>query len=148
MVAATGYCTKTMPGENFETVRRFFESIGTPRQATIDETLRETTTENVIYMEDPQWPGSATFRGREAVTKCWASYDELMGEAITASVTELRTAGDQIVATVRVAGKTRGSGVPFDHTWGYVCETKGGKISFFRAYFDRTEALEAAGLGE
>jgi len=71
-----------------------------------------------------------------------------MGEAVTASVTDVRNSGDQVVATVRVGGLTRGSGVPFDHTWGYVCETKDGKLSYFRAYFDRAEALKAAGLSE
>jgi hypothetical protein len=38
------------------------------------------------------------------------------------------------------------SGIPFDHTWAYTCRMEDGRLSYFRAYFNPGEALEAAGL--
>jgi len=63
-----------MSEDKLEIVRRFFEAIDTTGQGTssssIDDAMRETADEDVIYVEDPQWPGSATYRGREAVAEC------------------------------------------------------------------------------
>jgi hypothetical protein len=47
-----------------------------------------------------------------------------------------------------VSGRTRKGGIPFDHTWGYLCRVDDGRLSYFGAYFNPAEALEAAGLEE
>jgi ketosteroid isomerase-like protein len=136
-----------MSQENVEVVRRFFESIGRAGEAPLG-LMQRLAHEDVVYVEDPKWPGADTYRGQEAVAKCWSSYDEVMGEAVAVSVTDVRDAGGQIVAIVRVSGRTRESGVPFDHTWGYVCRMEDRTLSYFRAYFNPDEALKAAGLRE
>ena len=131
-----------MSGENVEAVRRFFEAF-------LDgpEGLRRVASHDVVYVEDPKWPGAGSYRGLESVMECWSKYDELMGDEASASVLDLRDAGDAVVAVVRVSGQTRDAGVPYDHTWGYLCRTENGKVTYFRAYFDPREALEEAGLG-
>jgi ketosteroid isomerase-like protein len=134
-----------MSEENVEIVRGFFESIGRAGETPLG-LMQRLAHEDVVYVEDPKWPGGDTYRGQEAVAECWSSYDEVMGEAVTASVTDVRDAGGQIVAIVRVSGRTRESGIPFDHTWGYTCRMEDGRLSYFRAYFNPGEALEAAGL--
>jgi ketosteroid isomerase-like protein len=138
-----------MSRENVELVRRFFEAIARGEQGeTPIDTMQRLAHEDVVYVEDPKWPDSDTYRGRAAVAECWTRYDDLMGAAVTASVTDVRDAGDQIVAIVRISGRTRAGGMPFDHTWGYICRMRDGRMSYFRACFDADEALEAAGLEE
>jgi ketosteroid isomerase-like protein len=138
-----------MSHEKVEIVRRFFEAIARVGQGeTTLGLLQRLAHQDVVYVEDPKWPGSDTYRGQEAVAECWFRYDELMGGAVTVSVVDVRDLGDQTVATVRISGRTRESGIPFDHTWGYICRMTDAKVSYFRAYFDPAEALEAAGLSE
>jgi ketosteroid isomerase-like protein len=132
-----------MSQENVEIVRQFFD-----RFLDGPEGLRQVAHENVVYVEDPQWPGASTYQGREAVVECWSGYDEVLGEAVAFSVVDIRDANEGVVALVRVSGRTRESDLPYEHTWGYLCRTANEKVVYFRAYLSPEEALEAAGLSE
>lgn len=139
-----------MSQENVETVRRFFEALGTA----IDEAHEKPdiwerlTSDDVVYVEDPRWPGSDTYEGRTAVKACWEAYAETLGAETTISLREIHDADDQVVAVVAVAGHTRESNVPYEHTWAYVCKADGNCLTYFRAHFDPNEAREAVGLSE
>jgi len=137
-----------MTAENVQVVRRFFEALADAGRASTpaEDLMQRFAREDVVYVEDPRWPGSDTYRGDVAVGECWSKYDELLGDAAAVSVVEVRDAGNEVVAIVQVSGRARESGVPYDHTWGYVCRTEDGRLSYFRAYLDFAEALEAAGL--
>lgn len=139
-----------MPPDDVDTVRRFFEALGAAPDEPSEraETWQRLTSEDVVYVEDPRWPGSASYEGREAVMACWEGYAETLGVATTLSLREIRSAPDQVVAVVTVAGRARESDVPYEHTWGYVCKADRGRLTFFRAHFDPKEAFEAAGLSE
>jgi ketosteroid isomerase-like protein len=138
-----------MSQENVEIVQRFFEAIVAGDGTTpLEDGLQQFAHEDVVYVEDPSWPGGDTYRGQEAVRDCWSDYDDLLGESASISVEETCDAGDEVVAVVRVSGQTRESRIPYDHTWGYVCRIKDDKLSYFRAYLNAEEALEAAGLSE
>ena len=120
-----------------EVVRRFFEALSRGDAS-------ELMDDDIVYVEDPTWPGSDVYRGREAVEACWASYDEILGSEGRVSLVEVSQVGDHVVAVVEVAGHGRETGIPFDHTWGYVCRTDGERLSYFRAYLDPEEAAAAA----
>jgi ketosteroid isomerase-like protein len=120
-------------------VRRFFDALNR-RGIEAFELVHE----DAVYVEDPKWPGSDVYRGRDAVAKCWAGYDDLLGGEIRLEVTETDDVGDHVVAVVKVTGRSREAGIPFDQTWGYVCRTEGGRLSYFRAYLDPAEAAAAA----
>jgi ketosteroid isomerase-like protein len=49
---------------------------------------------------------------------------------------------------MRVTGTGRGSGIPIENANGNVYDFVDGKIRQTRVFFDREEALEAAGLSE
>jgi len=49
---------------------------------------------------------------------------------------------------VRFKSQASASGVPNEHLWGYVAEVKDGRVSYLRAYYEPSEALEAVGLRE
>ena len=103
--------------------------------------------DDVEYHEDPLWPGSGTYRGRESVVRRWEEYLDVLGPATEMSVQEVHDAGDALVALVRVRGTAPGSGAPHDHLWGYVVRVADGKLRYIRAFYDPHEALRAAGLG-
>jgi ketosteroid isomerase-like protein len=102
----------------------------------------------IEYIEDPRLPGASSYRGRDAVVEVWRSYLEVLGDEddIAVTVEDVFDAGDRQVPFVRFGGHAVGSGVPFDHLWGYVVEVKDGRIAYLRAYYEAGEALEAAGL--
>jgi hypothetical protein len=71
----------------------------------------------VVYIEDPKWPGSDRYQGRDAVRACWEAYEELLGDATVFTTEDIRAAGDEVVAIVDVAGQARESHVPYAHKW-------------------------------
>jgi ketosteroid isomerase-like protein len=137
-----------MSQENVEIVRRAFEGAGAQG---LQETAETYWHPEVEYVEDPRWPGASTYRGRDAVLRCFQAYmDEAMGREADLSVTVERVfdAGERQVPFVRVQSAASISGVPHEHLWGYVVEVREASIVYFRAYYVPEEALEAAGLRE
>ena len=100
---------------------------------------------DIEYVEDPRWPGSRSYRGRDAVIETWNGYLDVLNP-VELRVEDLIDAGDQAVALVRISGVSKGADVPFEHLWAYVCRVEGGKLVYQRAYWDVEEALSAAGV--
>jgi ketosteroid isomerase-like protein len=63
-------------------------------------------------------------------------------------VKELIDAGEYVVTSVRVHGRGRTSGAPFEEHEAHVLKLRDGKILELRVYRDQREALEAVGLSE
>jgi len=107
------------------------------------EGLAEAWHEDIVYEEDPLWPGAGIYRGRDAVLARFREYEEQLGhgEAINDEIVE-RPGG--VVLVFRHSGVTPGSGVPFEHRWAWVVQQRDGKAVHIRAYFDPDEALKAA----
>jgi ketosteroid isomerase-like protein len=95
----------------------------------------------LVYEEDPHWPGAGTYRGRDEVRAVFEGYAEVMGTA-RFSLERIAGSGDGVVAVVRVRGDSA-AGVPWDHLWGYLCRTRDGQLEYLRAYWDPDEALAA-----
>jgi ketosteroid isomerase-like protein len=99
---------------------------------------------DIEYVEDPSWPGSATYRGRDTVQRTFEAYTEILGA--TLSVEDVRPGTDGVFARVRYTGSSTGADVPFDQVWGYHCRIRDGQLGYFRAYFDADEAMRDAGV--
>ena len=105
----------------------------------------------VVYIEDPRWPGASTYEGRDAVVRCFQAYmEEALGreEDLTITVERVFDGGERQVPFVHVRSPASRSGVPHEHLWGYVVEVREKRIAYFRAYYEPQQALEAAGLSE
>jgi ketosteroid isomerase-like protein len=100
--------------------------------------------DEIRYIEDPRWPGSGTYEGKEAVAEVFEAYMEVFEGALTVERTV--EAGDQLVALVRFKLVSAGGDVPTDHLWGYVCGARDGRLVYLRAYWDPDEALADAGV--
>jgi len=99
----------------------------------------------IVYEEDPRWPGSGTYRGSDAVAGAFEGYVEVFG-AGEITVEDLVESGDLLVALIRFNVVSVAGDVPLDHVWGYVCEARDGRLVRLRAYWDPDEALAAAGV--
>jgi ketosteroid isomerase-like protein len=133
-----------MSEENVEIVRRAFAG------RALQETAETYWHPQIEYIEDPRFPGASSYAGREAVVRCWLDYLEAMGDekTTTVAVENVFDAGERQVAFVRFQGRATGSGIPFDHLWGYIVKVKDGQLVHVHAYYEPAEALEAAGLSE
>jgi ketosteroid isomerase-like protein len=100
---------------------------------------------DVVYHEDPQWPGAGSFYGREAVARRVEEYFESM-EVLAFDLVEVVEAEDSLFWTVRLAARGAGSGAPMEHCWGYVGRVEDGRIAEIRAFVDPDAARAAAGL--
>ena len=99
----------------------------------------------ITYEEDPRWPGSGSYEGREAVARAFEGYIDVFS-AGEVTVEDLVDAGDRLVALIRFRVVSDGADVPLDHVWGYVCEARDGRLVHLRAYWDPEEALVDAGV--
>jgi ketosteroid isomerase-like protein len=96
----------------------------------------------VEYVEDPKWPGAASFRGFDAVGGRFRDYVDDLGAGAQLVLEDVRETPGGLVSLVRVHGRST-SGVPFDHLWAYRFRMRDRRIVWFRAYLDPDEALGA-----
>jgi ketosteroid isomerase-like protein len=136
---------QAMSQDDKELVRRAFEGVGARG---LDRTAERYWHAEVRYVEDPRWPGASTYQGRDAVLGCFREYMEALGreEDFMVTVERVFDAGARQVSFVRVRSAASASGLPHEHLWGYVVEVSEGRVTYFRAYYEPAEALEAVGL--
>ena len=95
------------------------------------------------------FPGMGVYRGTAEVT---SAFGELVGafEQFEVEPEEIMDLEDgRLLAFVRLSGYGRGSGAPFEVRGAHLfTPAPDGRLLRFEAYFDRAEALEAAGLSE
>ena len=108
--------------------------------------LAEAWHPDVVYEEDPLWPGAGTFRGRAAVLARFREYEEQLGRGGIV-IDRVAEKPNGFVVIYRASGVTIGAGVPFEHRWAWVVGVRNGKVTHIRAYFDPDRALRAADTG-
>jgi ketosteroid isomerase-like protein len=134
-----------MSQENVEILRRFAEVFET---GDLERIVSEFFDPEIEWRTSAEDPDAATHRGPEAykryVEQWWESF-----EGLHAEVEEYIDAGDDRVFTwVRWTGRGRASGVDADWHLAIIYTMRDGKVALAEEYFDRDEALEAAGLSE
>jgi ketosteroid isomerase-like protein len=102
---------------------------------------------DVTYEEDPRWPDAGAFRGRDAVSRRFSDYIDLL-HLQRVSPGAVIVARDLVLAEVRISMLGSGAGGAVEFLWTYTLRVEDGRIAHFRAWYKRAEALEAAGLGE
>jgi ketosteroid isomerase-like protein len=98
----------------------------------------------IHYEEDPRWPGSSSYEGRDQVKAVFEGYRETMGNP-SVTIEKVIDAGDEQVMLIRFSGTSPGD-LPWDHLWAYRCRVRDGRLGYFRAYWDPEEALADAGV--
>lgn len=125
------------------TFQAMSEARGTPVEER-DSLMERWFDEDVEYVEDEQWPGATSYRGRKSVRDAFAGYEEILGGDL--KVEDVRSGTDGLLAIIRYKGQSTGASVPWEQRWGYHCRVRDGRISYFRAFADVDEAGRAAGV--
>ena len=134
-----------MSQENVEIILRHFEfwNEGHDPEALASRFWHE----EVEWIEPPDSLDAGVYRGRSAAVGYMKGWTEHMGE-IPVTVDQLLPAGDEVVASVRLQLRGTVSGVALDNPIYYVVRIRDGRIDRIRPFYERGQALEAAGLSD
>jgi ketosteroid isomerase-like protein len=134
-----------MSQENVEIVRRFTEAFNA---RDLDRHYVEFFDPEVEWQTAAEDPDAATHRGLQALKRYLEQWIESF-DGMHADVEEYIDVGDDRVFTwSRFTGLGRTSGAPADWYLATIFTMRDGKVVRGEEYFDRNEALEAAGLKE
>ena len=89
-------------------------------------------------------PGAGVHRGHEGVAKFLDELGDLADLRVEAK--EFIDAGEYVVLPVRLIGRGKASGTPFEEHEVHVARVRLGKVTAVREYRELSEALKAAGL--
>jgi ketosteroid isomerase-like protein len=100
----------------------------------------------IEYQRSAEDPDIATHRGRDAVWRYFGEWSESF-PGLSVELEEcFETPDGRVFATVRYTGHAKASGVPLDWRQCHIYTVQEAKVVRAVEYFDRDQALEAAGL--
>jgi ketosteroid isomerase-like protein len=100
----------------------------------------------VLFVLDPEFPDAGTYLGLERI----ADYARGMLEPwtrFTIEADEVIDARDSVVVAVHQRGVGEGSGAPTEFRYFQVWSFRGARVIRLENFRERTDALEAAGIG-
>ena len=134
-----------MSQENVEIVRRLTEALNA---RDLDRYYIEFFDLEVEWQTSREDPDAATHRGRQAYKRYLEQWIDSF-DGLHADVEEyIGAADDRVFTWSRFTGRGRASGAPADWYLAIIFTIRDGKVVRGEEYFDRDEALEAAGLRE
>ncbi|MFL5824923.1 MAG: nuclear transport factor 2 family protein [Thermoleophilaceae bacterium] len=99
----------------------------------------------VVFDPTRVWPDATVYRGRDGVRQFFDRW--LRGwEEYRHDVIEVLEAGSYVVVVLHEHGRARASGIEVDHVFAQLWQLHDGKVTSWRAYRTKQEALEAAGV--
>jgi ketosteroid isomerase-like protein len=132
-----------MSEEKVETLRAVYAAIATGDLSM----LFELCDPNVEVTEPPEIPDSSSYHGHDGIRAVFGKLQEVFPDMQFAAA-EFVANGDRVLASMHWLGTGAGSGasagVPLFHVWSF----EDGRATRIRAFLDRGQALEAAGLSE
>ena len=137
-----------MSQENVKIVRRGIVAFNAADAQDLDAWITEYLDPEIEWQTSREDPDAATHRGHEAVRRYYDQWlDSFVG--LHADVEEYLDAGDdRVFAWIRWTGRGHASGIGTEWWLAIVYTLRDGKVLRAEEYFDRAEALEAAGLSE
>jgi ketosteroid isomerase-like protein len=132
-----------MSQESVENVRR---GIDAWNRGDLDEWLGGFAPEAELHTTG-RFADQGVYRGRAGLQRYWAEIREDI-EAISLSISDLRTSGDRVFFEVTSRGRGKRSKVPVERPIWFITTLRDGLAVRVETYVDPTEALEAAGLSD
>jgi ketosteroid isomerase-like protein len=126
---------------NVERLRAFYEAFNTSKLINPEWLAADVE----FKQPDELGGGQGVYHGRDGFAR---GVQELLDvfEDFRADPEDFLEAGAYIVVYVRLSGRARASGVPFDDPYAHVVRFRGEQIDLWHAYSDRRDALKAVGL--
>src|SRR5688500_17848445 len=90
---------------------------------------------------------NTTYRGAAGMRQFWSDIDAVWAK-FQITPEEFRPVDRAVLVLGRVSARGRQSGLTLDTNTGWLAELRKGKLTRFRSFLSREEALEAAGLSE
>ena len=132
-----------MTEENVEIVRRSVEAFNEGGL----EAAAEFAHPEIEFQEPPTQPAPRTARGHESVRETWTSFDQAWSEHRT-EVKEIQELAEDEVFMSSVEHFRGRDGMEISAPCWTIYTFRDGKIVKLRPFWDRAQALEAAGLSE
>ena len=110
------------------------------------DALREIFDPGVTWRPPEGWPEPGPFVGREAVMRWFEQLREAYDDYVTELIGDLIEATDRVVVSQVWHGAGRGPEADIESTG--VFTVRNGRVIDVEQFWDRAEALEAAGLSE
>jgi ketosteroid isomerase-like protein len=130
-----------MPADRVETLRRIYESWGRGDFRTGVDLLDE----QVVFMNTPDFIPQRIAWGLAETRRFMADFLDDW-EDFRIEATELREAGDSVIAAVRQHGVGRDSHAPVDVPYFQVWTFRGDRVIRLENFWEETDALRALGL--
>ena len=111
------------------------------------ERAQEFVHPEIEFQEPPTQPAPRTVRGREQTRLTFAAFDEAWEEHRT-EVEEIRELGENEVLTFTIEHFRGRDGIEISQPAGSIYTLRDRKIVKLRPFWDRRQALEAAGLSK
>jgi ketosteroid isomerase-like protein len=102
----------------------------------------------LVVPEGKGGPNPGTYRGKEAVGSWFGDWFGAFDRDYRFEIDEARDLGDVILIHAAHGGHGRASGVEVRGESAYLYRVKAGKVAHVEFYWDRNDALEAAGVSE
>jgi ketosteroid isomerase-like protein len=125
--------------ENVEIVRRALSARRSEFEELLDPAVRLDFSERVF--------NPAVFEGYEGIVRWRAEIGEVW-ESYRSEPEEFLDAGDVVVVFTHEYGRGKGSGVEVEQRLALLCRLHGDRVSEFRLYRDREQALSDSGLAQ
>ena len=138
-----------MSQENVEAVRKLFTAIQGVDADNVEhrlDSVREVFDPEVEWVAVPHsLLASEEYRGYDGIRRFWTQFISAWDE-YGIQVDELIDAGDQVVAVMRLNGRT--NALEVDEARSSLLTFRDGRILRIEPFASKAEALEAAGLGK
>jgi ketosteroid isomerase-like protein len=134
-----------MSEENVEIVRRATEAFNEGGLAS--QEAEDFFDDAVVFEEPPEQPAPRVVRGREAAVEMFRQFDEAWEEH-RSDPEEIREIDKERVLLLSIEHFRGRDGIVVDQPCGTIFTLADGKIARMQPFWDRENALEAAGLSE
>jgi ketosteroid isomerase-like protein len=131
-----------MSEENVEIVRRMVEAFNDPSTASLDFFDAD-----VVFEEPPEQPAPRVARGREAFLEMFTQFEKTW-ENHRSNPEEIRVIDDDRVLMLSIEHFRGRDGIEVDQPCGTIYTLRDGKVVRMQSFWERKNALEAAGLSE
>jgi uncharacterized protein len=130
-----------MSEQNVQTVLRSWEAFS---RGDLDGFFADLA-DDAEFEEDPAFPEAGVYRGREEISSYLRAFQEQLVDH-RFEVEQVIDLGDRVLALLHESARGASSGLEVHQHPAFLYAFRGERVSHVRAYLDRAEALEAAGL--
>jgi ketosteroid isomerase-like protein len=138
-----------MSQENVQVVRRAIGAVSL--EAAEDDTRAASVqrlARDVEFEEDPRFPEARIYRGRSELLRYFTEFVSQFEQFVLTVEEVVDAGGDDVLVCLHIHGRGKGSSAEFDIRPGWIFTVRRNEVVRIRAYYERAEALEAAGLSE